>query len=60
MSSKSEYTMILGDDDTLSENYISSSIEILEKDKNFWGVSCKWKHILRDGRINIDPGFLRR
>ena len=57
MSSKSEYTMILGDDDTLSENYISSSIEILEKDKNFWGVSCKWKHILRDGRINIDPGF---
>ena len=57
MSSKSQYTMILGDDDTISENYISSSIQILEKDKNLWGVGCKWKHILRDGRINIDPAF---
>ena len=57
MSSRSEYIMILGDDDELSKDYISSSVKILNNDQNYYGVACVIKHIFRDGRTCIDPGY---
>ena len=56
--SRSEYTTILGDDDLLSINYISSSIKKLQSDKKYIGVSAKWQHISENGKfLNEDKGF---
>lgn len=45
-----KYCMILGDDDQISKNYISSAVDIMDKDSNVYGVSAKWHHSYPDGK----------
>lgn len=47
--SDGKYCMVLGDDDKISKNYISSAVKILEKDPDIYGVAAKWQHKYPNG-----------
>ena len=51
-----EYLLICGDDDTLSKNYISSSVKILESDNNIYAVGTRWFHTFEDGTKSVSGG----
>jgi hypothetical protein len=52
----SKYCMVLGDDDKISKNYLSSAIKILDNDKDIYGVTSQWLHRIDDGKEFVVGG----